>query len=704
MLFVDFDGVLHRSNGPWFERLPLLVDWLAKNLHVRLVVSSSHREGTGLSQLRNALPAPRQPCLIGQTPLHQNGTEAKSSLAVDTPYFYFQAGADALLQNLTDMDGSKPRAEEYLKALNATVSGAGASGSKARALVQAFHSLLMSYDIAPTISLEGLEEADKSRVKANIIWDHELRLIRSWLDTAQPSALIDATRCAFAIASSPNAPVRIGEVMNARLNGIDIQHDAIRIDLAPGLADTPLKSSESRRSLLITDLVARAAIEKWVKRRRLEEQRAQQTDGTGSEGSSVRTSAYLFGDVENPRRLKDGGAIVRLLNQLLKAATGDPEVSFHTLRHTIASAATNRSLSGDIQEINPIDVDAATMGHKSGTTQLVSYSHLSCAVIRSLVDQDFLRHGHLSSIHVEYWTHGDVKAATYRQTLFRMRAKDPDFSEEDLALATVKSTCARREVPLAHAGMNLVAAVSPVKQNLVDQLAFDQVLGCLIDLSNGLGVQQVALRQRMEASQVDAALTHAGRIARLIVGERDHRVDARSYGLQVLQDPDGGRLGFSPSFKHLQREHWQILRGDICRSAQNQDLALAIRYWLSNARGEYLGLREDDGDLLGMLSFLGSSKLNSSLIHIHANGEIADGRVNEASLHAVTGACKDKIGNNLSIVHRRYRAGRPAMYLVIGTPPQTDGREMRQGAGFSMVGFHCLMWAAAVHQDLLKSA
>lgn len=68
LIFVDFDGVLHRRDGRWFERLPLLIGWLETNPHVRVIVSSSHREHTGFSRLRGALPAAVRSHLVGQTP------------------------------------------------------------------------------------------------------------------------------------------------------------------------------------------------------------------------------------------------------------------------------------------------------------------------------------------------------------------------------------------------------------------------------------------------------------------------------------------------------------------------------------------------------------------------------------------------------------------------------------------------------------
>lgn len=68
LLFVDIDGVLHRRDGPWFERLGILTEWLDENPKVCMVLSSSHREYSGLQRLRDALPAPLQSRLIGQTP------------------------------------------------------------------------------------------------------------------------------------------------------------------------------------------------------------------------------------------------------------------------------------------------------------------------------------------------------------------------------------------------------------------------------------------------------------------------------------------------------------------------------------------------------------------------------------------------------------------------------------------------------------
>lgn len=68
LVFVDIDGVLHRRDGRWFERLPILAAWLYTHPEVDIVLSSSHREHAGLDRLRSALPESLRPRLVGQTP------------------------------------------------------------------------------------------------------------------------------------------------------------------------------------------------------------------------------------------------------------------------------------------------------------------------------------------------------------------------------------------------------------------------------------------------------------------------------------------------------------------------------------------------------------------------------------------------------------------------------------------------------------
>lgn len=68
LLYLDFDGVLHRRMNETFERMPLLVKILIQCPEIQIVVSSSWRETMSLDGLKYLFPVPFRHRIIGVTP------------------------------------------------------------------------------------------------------------------------------------------------------------------------------------------------------------------------------------------------------------------------------------------------------------------------------------------------------------------------------------------------------------------------------------------------------------------------------------------------------------------------------------------------------------------------------------------------------------------------------------------------------------
>ncbi|HAT1642305.1 TPA: hypothetical protein I8Y18_003467 [Raoultella ornithinolytica] len=68
LLYLDFDGVLHRRMNESFERMPLLEEILTQCPEMLIVVSSSWRETMSLDGLKYFFPASFRNRIIGVTP------------------------------------------------------------------------------------------------------------------------------------------------------------------------------------------------------------------------------------------------------------------------------------------------------------------------------------------------------------------------------------------------------------------------------------------------------------------------------------------------------------------------------------------------------------------------------------------------------------------------------------------------------------
>jgi len=72
LLYLDFDGVLHRRMNESFERMPLLEEILTQYPEILIVVSSSWRETMSLEALKHLFPVSYQNRIIGVTPSLQD--------------------------------------------------------------------------------------------------------------------------------------------------------------------------------------------------------------------------------------------------------------------------------------------------------------------------------------------------------------------------------------------------------------------------------------------------------------------------------------------------------------------------------------------------------------------------------------------------------------------------------------------------------
>ncbi|MDK9414503.1 HAD domain-containing protein [Klebsiella pneumoniae] len=72
LLYLDFDGVLHRRMNESFEKMPLLEEILIQCPEILIVISSSWRETMSLEGLKHLFPVSYRHRIIGVTPSLQD--------------------------------------------------------------------------------------------------------------------------------------------------------------------------------------------------------------------------------------------------------------------------------------------------------------------------------------------------------------------------------------------------------------------------------------------------------------------------------------------------------------------------------------------------------------------------------------------------------------------------------------------------------
>ncbi len=78
VLFLDFDGVLHRHNTGTFSKLPLLCTFLREHQSIVVVISSTWRNEFSLQELKEFFPVDLRARIVDTTPLdaHKGSAQA----------------------------------------------------------------------------------------------------------------------------------------------------------------------------------------------------------------------------------------------------------------------------------------------------------------------------------------------------------------------------------------------------------------------------------------------------------------------------------------------------------------------------------------------------------------------------------------------------------------------------------------------------
>ena len=249
-----------------------------------------------------------------------NGTLRLSMAAPDTPYSYIQSFAAAVQRELAGLQIFGMGAEQYTNIFKKLLSDSTSISSKKATGLKSFHLFLRANWNVPALPSSIFKVDIEAVVAANVVWPHELEKINTWLYAATPNRFNQQLQTAFAIAS--HTMVRISELLVLRIMNLVDEGSFFSIEIARNTIDGQEKSAEGRRRIEVREPKPVQQLREWLERRIKE---------------NASPNDYLFGNPSNCLKVADAGKMYFLMNQLLKAAAGDPNVSVHTLRHTVAT-------------------------------------------------------------------------------------------------------------------------------------------------------------------------------------------------------------------------------------------------------------------------------------------------------------------------------------------------------------------------------
>ena len=525
--------------------------------------------------------------------------------------------------------------------------------------------------------------AENCAPSANRLWPAEIKNTYCLIDThIEDSRMRESLKVMLAIGSGNK--IRIGEVRSLRLCSIRSTPDSLEIEIAPRRTHHQGKSNSARRILDYTDAAERVCIEAWLKRR-IDE--------------SAGHDDLLFGDPHNPAVGYRLGACQRLLNQMLRLASGDPRLAFHANRHTVIDDEVHSTLLAAAvhQPISAIHRIAAQAGHKFDFITLEAYFHRPEEPIRWWIDQAV--GGYLTTVSAAAWlsrSQDSLRQGRHRST---NKTRYLFLRVQELAMSAFEPKRPRLD--------NTAALVHP-KPRTKPFTSFYPLSRVLADISSGFTMAGIVSRNAAsEAFVLQACRATANIAAELERGQR------KQHPLLAAKANDQTCLTFARNA--IERHHLHLSgKTDLHLENLFQFVASAeqITGELAGAAESWTICKQDD------LISMSDAEAATSLIALLRAGEVPASNLilrvqvrdpfdKPAARQAVDGdeavAARALIEKNFNVAVQiecvRARSNRPNTYLLLSRRRLHSGKP-GASASCRMNRFHGLMFTLAVWQAL----
>lgn len=590
------------------------------------------------------------------------GTRGKVGLAPATISNYVCTVAIELTECL-NREGVLPNEGERWQELYTEILDAVAPGSRVNAAsaLASFHVYLNQWlDVEP-LDVALHNQLEDVPPRANIVWPHEIERVRVWLrDGHGDSRLNGALSLVLKIAASVR--VRTDEILSLRMrNVVDVSGE---IEVHPLRRDAPGKSGSARRILSI-DAGTRVELQAWIARRR---------------GEGAGDNDLLFGDPYNADQVYRAGAMRIALSGLLRRATGDARVVFHTLSHTWVSTQAEHldALRGNA-DINPLDLISAGAGHFSPAT-LRHYLHLYEKWLRDELDRALTQTLRVTSALASRYT--GRPAPGLRKRASRAGENWAGYwAEID---ARVNGTL---HASPAYADREFVEPVPPAWLAQPRRRDVEAIANVLEDLAKGISLERVALRSNCTTEEIVAIAGAALETVRLLGAWRPSARLVQVHDSRVCDAFAAwasSSTGLDLSRRHQDKFH-------PIRSRLPVRSAAVWSSWVETYARGYIALAPDTaGPLFRWLAQSNVSALNLAM-SVECSG--ADPVVESPGVRALQRIFRVAFGVEPRVFGHRAGERRPPVYLIWSSGPVGDERPAP--AASSLQGLHSWLLAAS---------
>lgn len=614
--------------------------------------------------------------------LLESGTRAKINLKAITPAKYVTAAAIRLMEAFRGKSIEQLSAQNFIAIYKKMLHGL--SSSQARTLASAlssWHFFLSCWlDVDPLCaSLHKWIPA--SSPKANMIWCHEIDLVRTWVEVRGCDERFQwQLKVAFEILAGIR--IRAAELLKLRICNIQFENELASIEIATRALDGGVKTAAGRRTQSLREEHAIKLLREWIKRRK--------QDGALPED-------YLFGDPYCPERQYKIGLLYLTLNRLIKAATGDITAGTHAFSHTRVSIDWDgkRDNSLSIADINLFEESAVEAGHESAGTGFAHYFHFPEKWLREELDQ-------VIAERLELWPtirpHVALSASAFRQARLRRIKRNPDETPGGVALYYIKLATPYLCVPKASDGWKTVQPENPLQAQAVSPLDLANTLNLLNDIWNGHSPKAISLRSGLSPDLVSAYVSASHQILQLIgeagLQSRDQPEVDPIFSLgQILKNQVGQHIQLS----RAGQEKAGLLYNFLTLNLPGDVSQKGIDSWTCCYRNGYFSL-DVPAAATGFVNLLDAAEIPRTHVIVRVSEKL-DTKITSGidsifrGKHAVMpikGAIK-------------HRHGRPKAYLSLASGPLSLCKsDAFPNAALGMGGLNAVMYAAAVCSSAQK--
>lgn len=505
--------------------------------------------------------------------------------------------------------------------------------------------------------------------RAQYITDTEYQRACTWVlesTTLDPDM---KSRVLAAMALLRYAPLRLKEALHLRLRNEDFTAAGLELEIQSWRGVLTLKSTAATRRVVINDEKAVSAIRSLFEIR---------------QGNAGDLDNLLFGDINQPKSVSRKFTLHRLLLSVLKAATGDPTMTVHALRHSFCCDRMAEILSSDcVVDFSRVNHLMYAMGHATAATLVESYTHIYEFALRLHLDIQMLQFPISSEVAGRI---SGLSANTLRQRAARSSRPVSEVGWTAIADAATEVPWVKGVDRLELAAPRCPALVSSVSALLTPRKTLDAIE--LLAVGN-LNELQIAQRLRISVDCVKSI----ARIARSLQGSAEsksaevewHSVDAR---LQAL----GIRFASVQHYKFAKL----VESMDLAATLDPKSIAATGLAWMTMRSSRGYWDASNQRALLTVLQLLAKLKAQAGQFAICSTNE-AKGITLAGQAHQVFQAAFSAPA--LKAPNVKCRSDRPDCFVSYPTPT-ADG-PCFEAAATSTSGLDVLMFALTVYSKAI---